>query len=191
MKEEEFQSLVNLYSGTPPTPRESLTTARILEIRWEEAMNFFSPVFELFDRLHTSDIRLHGLSGGAPRQIPAGNTFRQLVSRNKLPPQYTVMLNERTTLAITVKIRTERRAQRLPKIHYLWSCQLAEIGSRETFEQIMTLPQLQNWVMRTIMEHRVPEGGETLITQMIEEVREVESPRAMSRVILVDPNPKD
>lgn len=183
MNYQDANYLLSHYNGHRPSGQSTESQAQVGQRRWEMAAEFFNPIFTFFDEVHLGPLLLFGFGGGPPRKVPSGETFKDLVFRHRLPPQYIVQLNETTTLTVDVVQRLTAR-ERLRGVTHNWRFVVRELGHGDDIRSSTRRAEILHWIVTTLVDHSIPDS----IPKRLGEGQFEDGPTdEMSRVILLDP----
>ncbi len=115
--------------------------------------NFFQPVYEVMDMLHTAEIRLRGDSSMS-RIVQSGTAFKELAQARGASPYIQLPLDANTALTITVAIR---RGLAYPEIieRAKWRCRVMSNGDEIETRLVDNRDDLARWMINTIMQYEI------------------------------------
>ncbi len=128
-------------------------------------LNFFTPVYDIFDALYDQDVRLP--IGPARRdRITSGREMRQFVERIGAAPQITQPLNSVCTLIIT--LATHKTPHGLVDLATAkWRCRIQQPNGPDLANQLIdNLGTLCNWVTKVIAEYEC-ESAEPIVDNSV------------------------
>jgi len=152
--------------------------------------NFFQPVYDVFDQLHTAEVRLMG-QGAMSRVIQSGKSFRDMARQQDASPYIQLQLNSTTMLTITVAIR---RGLRYPEVieRAKWRCRVVAGTEELEVRLVDNRDEVARWIISTVMQYEVAEPEPTHRPEDPDRPRErveeepVAPPTREHRVIMLD-----
>jgi hypothetical protein len=121
------------------------------ELLRQGILNFFTPVYAIFDQLYHNNVYL--LLGIVPSRITAGTTMKNFLERVGGTPEIVQNLNSDCTLVITLATRgTPRTLADLATAK--WRCRIQQQNGPDLANQLIgSLETLVDWISQVIAEY--------------------------------------